>query len=746
MSIDDELRQDEQRITRKLLALAGDALADDTGSSLPKYLRRHLPEHAHAAAALDGRILDPRLLPHLDATRLRQIAAGGGPPPGSAPGLWSALRHVTHLWDFNDPAFNAAALEMRTAAQGEPLSGAGTQTPWRVHWAHWTLDQSEILARYPERVFSVATALLPDGRALAVTVSGGGIDRTLRVWDLVTGEPVGDPLTGPLGPVATAVLPDGRALAVTGGAQGRVWELLTGEPVGVPLSGQIGAVATAVLPDGRAFALTGGRNGTVRLWDLHTGAPVGIPLTAHADRVEKVVTKVLPDNSAVAVTEARDGSLRWWDLSAGELASIPTNSPRNTNALATATLPDGRVVDVFGGLSAGVWQLAIGEPVRRLRATSRIDRVFAVATAVLSDGRTVAVTGGRDGMVRVWDLVTEEPAGTEQYGRIGSSGPVATAVLPDGRVVGVTAGSDGEVWDLRTGETVSVLQTGRTGPVGPVATAVLPDGRVVLVGCPGTYFDRPTRVWDMVTGEPLGELLTERSGDMEMLATAVLPDGRAVAVGVPHFGHAVRVWDLGTGEPVGELLIDDTDSFEALTTASLPDGRAVAVGATRGGTRTVTDHVAGTVTVTNFEAKVGMWDLATGEPVGAPLPQSIGPVATAVLSDGRAVAVTGSRDGRAWVWDLTTSDPVGFPLTGQPGMAVALATTTLPDGRAVAVTLGWEGTVRVSDLATGQPIGPELPTVGIVYALTTAHLADGSCAILFSGDGVAMATFQPAEW
>ena len=46
----------------------------------------------------------------------------------------------------------------------------------------------------------------------------------MRVWDLTTGTPIGDPLTGhtgAVGAVAALVLPDGRPVAVTGSDDAR---------------------------------------------------------------------------------------------------------------------------------------------------------------------------------------------------------------------------------------------------------------------------------------------------------------------------------------------------------------------------------------------------------------------------------------------------------------------------------------------------------------------------------------------
>ena len=65
-----------------------------------------------------------------------------------------------------------------------------------------------------------------DGRPVVVT---GGDDATVRVWDLATGDPVGDPLTGHTGAVLAVAVGelDGRPIVVTGSGDEtvRVWDL-----------------------------------------------------------------------------------------------------------------------------------------------------------------------------------------------------------------------------------------------------------------------------------------------------------------------------------------------------------------------------------------------------------------------------------------------------------------------------------------------------------------------------------------
>ena len=117
-------------------------------------------------------------------------------------------------------------------------------------------------AGHTDEVRSVAFS--PDGKRIAT----GSPDKTVRLWNPATGQPLGAPLTGHTGPVnEVAFSPDGQRLASAGDdGTVRLWNPDTGQPLGDPLTGYTGQTfAVAFSRDGRRLA-TAGDDGTVRLW------------------------------------------------------------------------------------------------------------------------------------------------------------------------------------------------------------------------------------------------------------------------------------------------------------------------------------------------------------------------------------------------------------------------------------------------------------------------------------------------
>jgi WD domain, G-beta repeat/AAA ATPase domain len=204
-----------------------------------------------------------------------------------------------------------------------------------------------------DRVASVSYS--PDGKRI---VSGSG-DKTVRIWDAQTGQPIGPPLQGHISDVnSVSYSPDGkRIVSGSGSIDGRVgvnvdktvriWDAQTGKQIGLPLVGHTDGVnSVAYSSDGKRI-FSGSSDKTVRIWDAQTGKQIGQPLQGHTSDVTSVAFssdgKRIVSGSGSIGNDSKDNTLRIWDAQTGQQIGQPLKG--HTDSVNSVSFsPDGKLI------------------------------------------------------------------------------------------------------------------------------------------------------------------------------------------------------------------------------------------------------------------------------------------------------------------------------------------------------------------------------------------------------------------
>jgi WD40 repeat protein len=287
-----------------------------------------------------------------------------------------------------------------------------------------------------------ALAFSPDGKTLVT----GSDDTTVRLWNAVAHEAVGEPFTDHTGGVqSVAFNPRGNLIATgTSNNTAQLWDPTTRQPVGEPLGHHSQVNGVAFSPDGKTLA-TASADSTWWLWDVATRQPIGEPVSGHTSGgagVDRVAFQP-PDGKTLA-SAGYDSTVRLWD--------VATRRP---------------IGDPLTGHQGPVWNVVFSP-----------------------DGKTLA-SAGNDSTVRLWDAATHRPIG-ELTGHTGSVGGVAFST--DGATL-ATGGSDDatvRLWDAATRRSLGGPLTGHTDRVYNVAFS--PDGNLLA----SASEDKTIRLWELL--------------------------------------------------------------------------------------------------------------------------------------------------------------------------------------------------------------------------------------------------------
>ena len=556
----------------------------------------------------------------------------------------------------------------------------------RLNLAAWrgTMTVPRSLIGHERWVTCVAYS--PDGQT-CVTAAGGSVRR----WDGLTGEPVGQALVHSGEVLAMAFSPDGRLLATgTYDKWVRIWDVATGKLIGQPISQPEIVNSVEFSPDGRwLLAATGYRDYSVpssaRAWEVATGEPASPPLPHPATIRGGVFT---PDGR-LAITGAYDGLIRFWDTSTWRLLGEPIKTAR---VMALALSRDGLYLAVAcNSDEAFVYSV----PDRRLVSSPLRHAGLLKAIGFSPDGGLVA-TGCEDSLARVWDWSPGEQVGPPL---VHQNSVIAVQFSPDGRrLISGSEDKFARIWDspLRacTGTPLTRSDPALTlGNLDPSLVSGHPRTRIIGDG------GRPIPHWVW-----------------EYLCASFSPDGRYVVTGSTD--NSARVWEVATGRLIGKPLLHDN---WVRAVAFAPDNRHVLTG--------------------SHDNTAQLWDIHTGERA-APTLHHAGIIVSVAVSPDGTTALTGSGDKTARLWNLQTGKPIGPPMRPAGEVlsvsfsddgAFALTAAGFSNHGVFAPTAAGSGEVQLWDSATALPIGPPARHEGSVTSVRFAD--DGRSFLTLCDDG-----------
>jgi WD40 repeat protein len=280
---------------------------------------------------------------------------------------------------------------------------------------------------------------------------------------------------------ALAISSDGETL-VSGSFDKtiKLWQLSTGQLTHTCSEHSKGVLCVAISPDGQTLA-SGSFDETIKLWRLDTGELIHT-LTGHTGSVRSLA---ISPNSQLLISGSFDKTIKLWELETGRLLGTLTKTEPVSAIALTAdgqTLASGGVdgIITLGQISAH----ASVEPALTRTLTGNFSSVCSLA---ISPDSQLLAAGCTDGNVKLWQLNTVEPLNILQC----HSGPVMSIVFSSEAQTLYSGGADGtiKIWHLKTGSQLGVLTNDSTGSIMSIATS--PNGRLIA----GGGADSHVRIW-----------------------------------------------------------------------------------------------------------------------------------------------------------------------------------------------------------------------------------------------------------
>lgn len=423
----------------------------------------------------------------------------------------------------------------------------------------------------------------PDGRSVMVVSK----DRTVRVWDTPTAQQNSRelPIRGELR--QTIFSKDSKLMLGVTDNTLRVWNVLTGEPASPVIGSNAEILAARFMANDNLINVISSDQ-SIRTWDARTGkelrstrlpnpvsfavfSPDGRHLLT-ADNERKAQLRTIPNLEPGQLLANFKGKKR--DENGGPPNGPPPmlrSRPEDAKNLehkgrigyAQFSADSTKVVTASWDNTARVWDTSTGNPI-----TPPLEHSDRVVLASFSPDATKVITSSWDNTARIWDASTGKPLSPplEHTAEL-----TLASFSPDGRFV-ITASADNtaRVWNASTGEPVTPFLQ-HNGWV--VAATFSPDSTRVVTAS----WDNTARIWDTFTGAPITPPLVHRD---RVDHASFTQDGRILFTASAD--GTTRLWDFTPdARPIDDIAqlaqlisgrrLDNTGSLVAVSATKLAE-------------------------------------------------------------------------------------------------------------------------------------------------------------------------------
>jgi len=430
------------------------------------------------------------------------------------------------------------------------LSGGGMDSTLKL----WDIQSGKEIRTFTGHKLSVdSVAFSQDSR---YALSGSWFDN-LKLWDIQSGKEIrtftGDQSLARARSVTFSH--DSRYALSGGGMILHLWEVQSGKEIRT-FTGHTDLVNSVSFSWDSRYALSGSTDKTLKLWDIQTGKEVR-SFAGHSDQVSSVS---FSRDGRYALSGSYDKTMKLWDIQTGK--ELLTFSGHTDWIATVAFSPDGRYA-LSGSRDASIrlWDILSGKEIRTFKG--HLYQVSGIAYS--SDGRYI-LSGSHDNTAKLWESDTGKEIQTFAGYALGMQ---TVATSPDGRHIISGSGETPvmlKLWDLTVGREVRTFK-GHSGGIASITFS--PDGRYALTGSA----DKSLKLWDIQSGE---EVRTFAGHAHYVRSVCFSSDSRYILSGGED--RTIKLWDIQSGKNVRTF---EGHRWPVYSVALSPDGKHAISGSSK---------------------------------------------------------------------------------------------------------------------------------------------------------------------